>query len=451
MEVELPQTTFDTDLDGCDTGLPWLKSLPALIPIPRPESAVLNTSKETSILTIQEVNEDLQQLLLLFEESNKSDLQQDVKHDQDTNNEDESENRLLIVEPEIRKYTCTICQKEFRKPEYLSLHQRTHTGEKPYACDICPKRYRQKSHLNKHKIKHFKTEGKKHVCQICFKAFALLEGLKHHQTLHSSEKPFECSHCPLKFKQKHHFDRHQRSCHSDEEKKGVTTKNPKTQVAKLDNSRFPCSFCPTKFKHRTSLRRHIKQFHTSGPYVTNPKYKSILKTSYQTPRPPKKTPNKSIITACQICGLECKTRYHLRNHLADNHYRERIKFDLAKFLPNLGNYDFSCPLCEYVGNNQQNIYSHYIVKHKVVEQYLAQDIKAGLVKPFEVASKNVTAKPLVSNLNAESTKTMPKFDNDISSGLDLSVNGLQHWASNQFGWFGWSEKNEGEYLQWSKK
>ena len=133
MDIELQKTTFDADLDNCDTDLPWLKSLPALIPIPKSLKegvAARNTTKETDhkgILTIHEVNEDLQQLLLQFEdEANKSDLQLQER----TNKviDDEAENRLLIVEPEVRKYTCAICKKEFQKPEYLSLHKRTHTG-----------------------------------------------------------------------------------------------------------------------------------------------------------------------------------------------------------------------------------------------------------------------------------------------------------------------------------
>ena len=92
------------------------------------------------------------------------------------------------------------------------------TGEKPYACDICPKRYRQKSHLNKHKTKHLGLAGKKHVCQICFKPFALLEGLKYHQeTVHSTLKPFACHQCPMKFKQKYRLAMHQNRCHGGQE------------------------------------------------------------------------------------------------------------------------------------------------------------------------------------------------------------------------------------------
>ena len=37
---------------------------------------------------------------------------------------------------------------------------------------------------------------------------------------------------------------------------------------------------------------------------------------------------------------------------------------------------------EYAGKDKQTIYRHYTGKHKVVEQYLAEDIAAGKVIPL---------------------------------------------------------------------
>ena len=42
--------------------------------------------------------------------------------------------------------------------------------------------------------------------------------------------------------------------------------------------------------------------------------------------------------------------------------------------------NFSCLLCEYVGKDKQTIYRHYTGKHKVVEQYLSEDIASGRVE-----------------------------------------------------------------------
>ena len=82
---------------------------------------------------------------------------------------------------------------------------------------------------------------------------------------------------------------------------------------------------------------------------------------------------------CEICGFEPKTKNKSRerqDHLAMKHYRERIQQDLANCT------NFVCPICNYTGKDKQTIYRHYTGKHKVVEQYLADDIASGKVIPL---------------------------------------------------------------------
>merc|ERR1719362_1477350 len=84
---------------------------------------------------------------------------------------------------------------------------------------------------------------------------------------------------------------------------------------------------------------------------------------------------------CEICGFEPKTKNKSRerqDHLAMKHYRERIQSDLTEVT------NFQCPLCDYVGKDKQTIYRHYTGKHKVVEQYLADDIRDGKVIPLSL-------------------------------------------------------------------
>lgn len=91
---------------------------------------------------------------------------------------------MISVASQVKKnvFSCNICRKIFKNKSCLTVHKRTHTGEKPYLCTICQKTFRQKVHL----VIHFGMHQKPFVCSICGSNFGSKQTLKrHHLQKHS--------------------------------------------------------------------------------------------------------------------------------------------------------------------------------------------------------------------------------------------------------------------------
>ncbi|XP_054444116.1 zinc finger and SCAN domain-containing protein 5B-like [Pteronotus mesoamericanus] len=109
-------------------------------------------------------------------------------------------------------YECADCKKRFNYESQLTIHQRTHTGERPFECQFCLKRFIQPSDLRVHQRIH--TGEKPYNCRVCRKSFTHDSTLRGHEKVHTGEKPYPCEVCHKCFSHRGNLNVHLRT-HTD--------------------------------------------------------------------------------------------------------------------------------------------------------------------------------------------------------------------------------------------
>lgn len=79
-----------------------------------------------------------------------------------------------------RNDTCEFCGKVFKNCSNLTVHRRSHTGEKPYKCDLCSYACAQSSKLTRHMKTHGRIGKDVYRCRFCDMPFSVASTLEKH-------------------------------------------------------------------------------------------------------------------------------------------------------------------------------------------------------------------------------------------------------------------------------
>ncbi|XP_038623556.1 zinc finger protein 296 [Tachyglossus aculeatus] len=194
-------------------------------------------------------------------------------------------------------HTCEFCGKAFRSLSNLTVHRRSHTGERPYRCPRCPYACAQSSKLTRHLRTHQRAPaappepprsgappaappepagaaatptpaggpegggeeaavvavagrcrgraaGRSDTCEFCGKVFRSSSNLTVHRRSHTGERPYHCPLCPYACAQSSKLTRHLR------------THGPAPGAPP-----FQCPRCLVPFGLRATLDKHLKRHH----------------------------------------------------------------------------------------------------------------------------------------------------------------------------------------------
>lgn len=90
------------------------------------------------------------------------------------------QNPLLKSKESRRNDTCEYCGKVFKNCSNLTVHRRSHTGEKPYKCELCSYACAQSSKLTRHMKTHGRLGKDVYRCRFCEMPFSVPSTLEKH-------------------------------------------------------------------------------------------------------------------------------------------------------------------------------------------------------------------------------------------------------------------------------
>ncbi|XP_052282201.1 transcription factor IIIA-like [Dreissena polymorpha] len=175
-----------------------------------------------------------------------------------------------------KRFTCSECNKTFKKRSRLEIHSRSHTGERPYVCDFegCNNSYKRVDHLRRHEYTTHKPQNAVDIrCEEsdCEAQFSSWDNLNKHIKRCHEKQVYTChiAGCKAEFRKHRLLKEHKLEVHSQGAKylcqepgcgKSFSLGHQYRRHMKTHEG-YICSECNEKFDKWSLLLKHRKRQH----------------------------------------------------------------------------------------------------------------------------------------------------------------------------------------------